>query len=89
MGSCILSVYRSVPERVLLQVGERAQDAAARPGLVLIPTADSHTGGEAQHRWLAERARARVAVLPGLGHWWMLQNPESAADELGRFWSDR
>jgi pimeloyl-ACP methyl ester carboxylesterase len=88
MGRCILAVYRSVPEQALAQVGDRSTDAAVRPGLVMIPTEDSHTGGEAGHRWLAERAGAKVAVLPGLGHWWMLQDPASAAAELQRFWSE-
>jgi pimeloyl-ACP methyl ester carboxylesterase len=87
MGRCILAVYRSVPEGVLAEWGRRASAASARPGLVLIPTEDGHTGDEAGHRWLAERAGARVAVLPGLGHWWMLQDPTAAAGELRRFWS--
>jgi pimeloyl-ACP methyl ester carboxylesterase len=89
MGRCILSVYRSVPEEVLAHWGQRASAAAARPGLVLIPTHDEHTGGEAGHRWLAERARAKVAVLEGLGHWWMLQDPSVAARALGQFWEKR
>ena len=87
MGRCILAVYRSVPEAVLAGWGRRASAASARPGLVLIPTEDSHTGDEAGHRWLAEQAGATTAVLPGLGHWWMLQDPTSAATELRRFWS--
>lgn len=88
MGRCILALYRSVPEAVLAHWGGRASAASARPGLVLVPTDDSHTGGEARHRWLAQRAGAEVAVLPGLGHWWMVQDPASAADVLRRFWSE-
>lgn len=88
MGRCILAVYRSVPEQVLAEVGQRASAASARPGLVVVPTEDGHTGGEARHRWLAERAGATVAVLPGLGHWWMVEDPEWVADELRRFWSE-
>lgn len=88
MGRCILGLYRSVPEEVLAHWGKRASGASARPGLVILPTQDDHTGGEARHRWFAERAGARVAVLQGLGHWWMLQDPTSAADELHRFWSE-
>jgi pimeloyl-ACP methyl ester carboxylesterase len=87
MGRCILAVYRSVPEQVLAQWGDRSTAASARPGLVLIPTEDGHTGGEDGHRWLAARAGARVAALPGLGHWWMLQDPAQAAAALHRFWS--
>jgi pimeloyl-ACP methyl ester carboxylesterase len=88
MGSCILAVYRSVPEQVLAHWGSRASAASARPGLVLIPTDDGHTGGEPGHRWLAERAGAEVAVLPDLGHWWMLQDPGRAAEALRGFWNE-
>jgi pimeloyl-ACP methyl ester carboxylesterase len=88
MGRCILAVYRSVPEDVLARWGQRASAASARPGLVIVPTEDSHTGGEARHRWFAERAGATVAVLHGLGHWWMLQDPAAAAEELRRFWRE-
>ena len=81
-------MYRSVPESVLALWGQRISAASARPGLVLIPTEDSHTGGEARHRHVAERAGAKVAVLPGLGHWWMLHDPGAGADALRRFWKD-
>ena len=88
MGQCILNVYRSVPETVLAHWGQRASALSARPGLVLLPTCDEHTGTEEQHRWLAEHAGAPVAGLPGLGHWWMLQDPGLAAEALRRFWGD-
>ncbi len=38
------------------------------------------------HRRSAALAGARVEVLDGLGHWWMLQDPDRAAEVLGRFW---
>jgi pimeloyl-ACP methyl ester carboxylesterase len=88
MGRCILALYRSVPEAVLAHWGQRATVASARPGLVLIPTDDGHTGGEMRHRWLAERSGAEVAVLTGLGHWWMVQDPAAAAEALQRFWKE-
>jgi pimeloyl-ACP methyl ester carboxylesterase len=86
MGECILALYRTVPESVLSYWGQRVSAAAARPGLVMIPTEDNHTGGEARHRWTAERAGAQVAVLDGLGHWWMLEDPVKAANALLTFW---
>jgi pimeloyl-ACP methyl ester carboxylesterase len=89
MGQCILSVYRSVPEEVLAHWGRRASAAATRPGLVILPTKDEHTGTEEGHRWLAERSGAKVAVLGGLGHWWMLQDPSVAACALEQFWGER
>ena len=86
MGRCILAVYRSVPESVLAGWGQRVGAASVRPGLAMIPTDDAHTGGEARHRWVAERAGAEVAVLDGVGHWWMLQDPAAGAAALRSFW---
>ena len=86
MGRCILAVYRSVPEAVLAHWGQKASAASARPGLVMFPAEDEYTGGEARHRWVAERAGANVAVLEGVGHWWMLQDPAAGAAALRRFW---
>jgi hypothetical protein len=28
-----------------------------------------------------------VAVLPGFGHWWMIQDPAAGAAALRKFWS--
>ena len=89
MGRCILDVYRSVPKPVLAAWADRLPAASARPGLVLIPTEDGYTGGEALHRWSAERAGAQVAVLQGLGHWWMVRDPAAGAKALRRFWGTR
>jgi len=86
MGRCILAVYRSVPEAVLAHWGQKVSAASARPGLVIFPAEDEYTGGEARHRWVAERAGAKVAVLEGVGHWWMLQDPAAGAAALRGFW---
>ena len=40
-------------------------------------------------RRAAERAGAPVAVLDGLGHWWMLQDPARGAAVLTEFWALR
>ena len=71
----------------MARLGEQLGTAAARPGLVIIPTEDGYTGGESRARWAAEKAGAHVAVLPGLGHWWMLQDPRAGASALREFWS--
>jgi len=86
MGQCILALYRSADEPAYVRWRERLPAAAARPGLVIAPIGDHLAGNEAQHRWAAELAGARVAVLEGLGHWWMLQDPATGADTLRRFW---
>jgi pimeloyl-ACP methyl ester carboxylesterase len=87
MGRCILRLYRSAAQPAMARWGERLPAAAARPGLVLIPTGDPYTGGEARARASAARAGAEVEVLDTLSHWWMLQDPARGADALRRFWA--
>jgi pimeloyl-ACP methyl ester carboxylesterase len=87
MGRCILALYRSAAQPAMVQLGQRLGAAARRPGLVLIPTEDGYTGGEARARWAASEAKARVTVLSGLGHWWMLQDPARGATALREFWA--
>jgi len=86
MGRCILSLYRSAAQPAMAQWGEKLPAAKARPGLVLIPTEDTFTGGEDRARASADKAGARVEVLNGLGHWWMLQDPKAGAAALESFW---
>ena len=87
MGRCVLSLYRSAARPAMARPGEQLGAAAARPGLVIIPTEDEYTGGEERARWSAERAKADVAVLQGLGHWWMIQDPAAGAAALQAYWS--
>jgi pimeloyl-ACP methyl ester carboxylesterase len=87
MGRCILSLYRSAAQPAMARLGGALDVAAARPGLVVIPTEDEYTGGEARARWSAGQAKAEVAVLQGLGHWWMIQDPAAGAAALWKFWS--
>lgn len=87
MGRCILALYRSAAQPVMSDLGQRLEAAAQRPGLVIIPTEDEYTGGEERARWAAGEAGAEVAVMPGLGHWWMLQDPAASASALEKFWS--
>ena len=88
MGRCVLALYRSAAQPAMVELGRRLPAAAGRPGLVIIPTEDGYTGGEERARWAAGQARAKVAVLPGLGHWWMLQDPDAGAAALREFWSE-
>jgi pimeloyl-ACP methyl ester carboxylesterase len=87
MGRCILTLYRSARQPTMARLGERLTTAARRPGLVIIATEDGFTGGEHRARWAAEQAGAAVAVLPGRGHWWMLEDPQGGAQALERFWT--
>jgi pimeloyl-ACP methyl ester carboxylesterase len=87
MGRCILSLYRSAAQPAMARLGQALGAAAARPGLMIIPTEDGYTGGEARARWSAGQANAKPAVLPGLGHWWMIQDPAAGTAALRKFWS--
>ena len=86
MGRCILALYRSAAQPAMAQLGEQLPKAKARPGLVVIATEDGYVGGEARARWAADQTGAQVAVLAGLGHWWMMQDPAAGAAALEKFW---
>ena len=86
MGRCVLALYRSAAQPAMARLGEKLAAAGARPGLVVIATEDGYTGGEDRARWSAERAGATTAVLDGLGHWWMLEDPVAGAAALREFW---
>jgi pimeloyl-ACP methyl ester carboxylesterase len=87
MGRCILSLYRSAAQPAMARLGAALGAAAARPGLVIIPTEDPYTGGEVRARWSAGQTEAEVAVLEGLGHWWMIEDPAAGAVALQTFWN--
>jgi pimeloyl-ACP methyl ester carboxylesterase len=85
MGRCILELYRSAAQPFMADQGKSVAKAKAKPGLVIIATEDHYTGGEVLARRTAERAGAKVAVLDGLGHWWMCQDPARGAEVLNEF----
>ncbi len=87
MGRCILTLYRSAGQPAMEELGASLPQAAVRPGLVIIATEDHFTGGELLARRSAERAGAKVAMLPGLGHWWMCQDPKAGAAVLKEFFA--
>lgn len=87
MGRCILALYRSAAQPAMAEWGKQLDRARTRPGLVIVPTEDQFTGGETLARRSAERAGARVAVLAGLGHWWICQDPARGAATLSEFFA--
>ncbi|MET9176084.1 alpha/beta fold hydrolase [Streptomyces misionensis] len=86
MGRAVLALYRSAAEPGALGLGSELERAAARPGLALLATADGVVGTEEQRHRSAARAGARSAVLEGLGHWWMTEDPAAGAAALTEFW---
>jgi pimeloyl-ACP methyl ester carboxylesterase len=85
MGRCILALYRSAAQPKMAEWGANVAGLRLRPGLVIIPADDPYTGGEALARRTAERANAQVALLTGLGHWWLCEDPERGAAAYGSF----
>jgi pimeloyl-ACP methyl ester carboxylesterase len=87
MGRAVLAVHRSATQPALADLGRDLSAAARRPGLAVLATEDNLVGTDVQRRRAAARAGARVEVLDGLGHWWMLQDPARAARALNAFWA--
>ena len=86
MGRAILSLYRSASQPAMADAGRALETAAASPGLSLLAPEDPYIGTEELRRRAADRAGAQTAVLEGLGHWWMVQDPARGAAALTRFW---
>ncbi len=87
MGRAILALYRSAAQPAMAEAGRDLGNAAARPGLSLLATDDPFIGVTDTRRRAADRAGARTAVLDGLGHWWMVQDPVRGAQALADFWA--
>src|SRR4051794_8498389 len=84
-GRCILALYRSASPPKLVEWGDALARAERRPALVIVASEDPYVGGEVLARRSAERCGAEVAVLDGLGHWWMLEDPGRGAAVLSEF----
>lgn len=87
MGRCILALYRDAAQPAIRKLGADLSVMRERPGLVIIAELDHYVGTEAMARDTAERADAAVSLLPGVGHWWMLQGPGLGAKALNTFWA--
>ncbi|WP_199440401.1 alpha/beta fold hydrolase [Umezawaea beigongshangensis] len=86
MGRSILDLYRSALPNVAADWGDGFTRPTAAPGLIVLAGGDPF-GDPPRSRELAARLGARTAELPGLGHWWMSEDPGAGADLLQRFWS--
>jgi pimeloyl-ACP methyl ester carboxylesterase len=84
MSRAILDLYRSAVPNAAKDWGADIKQSSA-PGLLVVPTEDPF-GDETLSRELAQQVGASVERLDGLGHWWMLQDPDRAADLLVEFW---
>jgi pimeloyl-ACP methyl ester carboxylesterase len=87
-GRALLAFYRWAVQPAMAELGRNLHLAAKRPGLAVIPTEDVYVGSLELRRRSAARAGARAAVLHGLGHWWMTQDPVRGARALDSFWAE-
>jgi len=86
MGRAVLALYRSAAQPEMATVAQHLDKAATRPGLAILATEDPYVGSDEMRRRAAAWAGARVEVLDGLGHWWMVEDPARGAAALTRFW---
>ncbi|MDT5013922.1 MAG: hypothetical protein QOD39_82 [Mycobacterium sp.] len=86
MGRAILALYRSGAQPAMADSGRSLENAAGAPGLSIHATADTYVGTDEMRTRAAKRAGAQTAVLDGLEHWWMLQDPSGSAKALTGFW---
>ncbi|MEU6904256.1 alpha/beta hydrolase [Streptomyces coeruleorubidus] len=86
MAQSILALYRSALPNPYADWGADFARTDA-PGLVLKAADDAADDGEAA-RHMARVLGAQVRVLDGVGHFWMLQDPQQAAQTLREFWHE-
>lgn len=86
MGRCILALYRDTVQPAMRELGNDLSVMRETPGLVIIAELDTYVGNEAMARDSAERAGAKISYLKDVGHWWMVENPETGAAALNAFW---
>lgn len=86
MAACILDLYRSAVD-VGHEWGPAFKDIP-KPGSVLVPADDPFLPPEGA-RAGASGSGAGIVPLDGLGHWWMLQDPQRSAAVLNDFWATR
>ena len=86
MGRAILTLYRSSPEAELRALAANLEAADHGPGLIITATDDAYVSS-ALARPVAERLGVEELVLAGQGHWWMVGDPDPAAEGLVAFWS--
>jgi pimeloyl-ACP methyl ester carboxylesterase len=83
MATCILDLYRSATPNVHHSWGSEFGPTTA-PGLILFAELDTF-GNEAMSQEVAATLGAREATLKGVGHWWALEDPRSAAAVIRTF----
>lgn len=84
MASAILDLYRSAMPNVHTGWEAASSGRSVRPGLVIQATADLFDDPDRSDQ-VAEALGAEIARLDGLGHFWMVEDPDAAADAIARW----
>ena len=87
MARCILALYRDAAQPALVPIGKQFASARPKNGLVIIAEDDHYAGTLETMTAVANSVGAEVAVLSGVGHWWMCQRPDLGADMLMAHWA--
>jgi pimeloyl-ACP methyl ester carboxylesterase len=86
MGRCILGLYRDAAQPAMTKLGDGTIAATLPPGLGIMATADAYVS-LAQGEEMIARLGARTLTLADRGHWWMVEDPDTAAQGLIDFWA--
>jgi pimeloyl-ACP methyl ester carboxylesterase len=87
MGRCILHLYRSAVQPAMRDLGAVLATKSLPRGAVIIPTADTYPGTPDMAREVAHSLKAMTIELADRGHWWMIEDPATAAQRLIDFWN--
>lgn len=86
MGRCILGLYRDAVQPAMAVLGQQLGTSTLPPGLAINATDDAYVSSELTVS-MAEHLGIERLDLDGNGHWWMLEDPDTAASGLTTFWS--
>lgn len=86
MGRCILALYRSAAQPAMRDLGAQLAALQLPRGAVIVPTADTYPGTPEMAGDVARSLRATTIELVGRGHWWMIEDAATAAQQLINFW---
>jgi pimeloyl-ACP methyl ester carboxylesterase len=87
MGACVLGLYRDAAQPAMSRLGERLIVHRPPRGMVIVAEDDHYAGTVPMMEEMAEVLQADIATMARCGHWWMIQNPDAAADYLVGHWS--
>lgn len=86
MGRCILDLYRGGAQPALRELADRLAAVERPPGLAIDATDDAYVSTELVGP-VVERFGMQRLSLVDQHHWWMVQDPNPAANGLVDFWT--